>query len=231
MNLDYYIPRSNHVSFHIIGLKYAKALTCMGFEVSIKYLDEAIDPESPVAIIHPLFYLTQNQPGQFLDWLDLLNEKYSFVYGHEVADTTEISSRFANWANHKAIKYLFLPSEFSRMAFAHSGVESKMMIVPHGFCPVESSHKFDFLRDIKSKKALSFVLHESHRKGFDVTLSCLAERPDLFFVVKGPSRPESPLYDIKDNVLIVKKLGFVIAIARSVNGSIFARSFERFSLR
>ncbi|EKD41253.1 MAG: hypothetical protein ACD_73C00790G0001 [uncultured bacterium] len=203
-SLHYYVPENPAVSFHQIGLKYASCLAKLGWDVQTKYMGQGEQAESgELAVLHPLLYLTQKYKDRFSAFLQDLGKKYQFVFGLEVADSTRISDRFVAWANLDLIKGLMLPSAYSLRAFQESGVKTPMAIVPHGFEAASPSDRFDFLKEIKTPKSLSFVINESHRKGWDMVLKGIVAHPDCLFIVKGPLMKDRPFYEKKENILVI----------------------------
>jgi len=139
-------------------------------------------------IVHPLFYTTRKEA------LDFLEKCHRYIIAIEVADTTQISQNYVDYANDDRINAIFLPSQFAINVYRYSGVINRIWHVPHGLDPLydvpkERIHSDNELvlklREDDRIKILTFMLHSSYRKGRDVIIDALKKvEGDFVLVVK-----------------------------------------------
>lgn len=211
-NLTYYRLPQKSISFHLVAEHHILWLKKSGFNVEVRELLfnreilEKLPQNNNTAIIHPLFYYSNWKNISFEEIVDILSSKHDRLIGMEVADSTAISSRFVSWANNKKISKIIVPSSFSKKSFLDSGVTNSVSVVPHGITKVVPSTLFDFLKSERHPKILTFVVGEPYRKGWDLVEKLIVQNPDLLFVVKGPSNPQSKQpYVRQENILLIEQ--------------------------
>ncbi len=208
-SLTYYRVPNPHVSFHGIANHYIAELKNLGFDVTVSDLDFnrtsfQSGKKTDIGLVHPLFYFSAWKDLEFENILGGLKKYHQKLVGLEVADTTAVSNRFVSWANHDLLNGLVVPSHFSKEAFVKSGVVKTITVVPHGVSLTKASDKFDFLKKENGPIALTFVLNEPVRKGFDLFLELSQLFPEVLFVVKGLPGKSQPMIR-EGNVMAIQE--------------------------
>ncbi|MCP8308943.1 MAG: hypothetical protein H3Z54_09660 [archaeon] len=182
-------------AFNRVASEHTNALNNMGFKVRKRGLHEYLvnfehepEPLNDFAIVHPLFFTR-------IEALKWLKKSHRYIVAFEVADTTQISEGYADYANDKRIDAIFLPSTFAMETYKRSGVQNNMCLIPHGVNEVfqkpkdeirTENNKLSRLREDKRTKILYFCLHSEGRKGADVVREALKRigHKDFVLVVK-----------------------------------------------
>jgi len=167
----------NHVASHL-----ASCMKAMGCEVEVRdhhdhlrYFKHKAEWRNDFAIVHPLFHAERKA-------LDYLEKCHRYILSYEVADTTQISSDYVEFANDERIDAIYLPSTFAIESYRRCGVMNRLILLPHG---VSSLYRQDggmtdnptltAIRNDGRIKVLVACLHSGYRKGWDVSLQVLKE--------------------------------------------------------
>lgn len=189
--IAYYRIPDPMISFYLVANHHLASLREMGFRVAVQDLRFPQFSEIPparrsIAVMHPLFYYRNWGGMSFDDLMCWLHQRHEFIFGMEVGDSTSISSRFVQWANHPQVNGIMLPSRCAIEAFRQSGVRTLVGLVPHGVKIHRASDRFLFLRDEKRTKVLTFRSFDFLRKGWDLVFNLIPRFPEALFIIKGP---------------------------------------------
>lgn len=185
--LTYYGVKGS--SFGVVSEHHMEELPKQGWNVHFilmsDMLTRGVGTHDPVGVIHPVFYVFQNDYRH----IGRLKAFHSRVCGFDLADTDALHPNAVAMANHMHL--LMVPSEYSRQVYVNSGVKTRVEVVPHGVGPLFSNPDTAPMPAVPRDgvKVLFFFLHSHSRKGLDIVQSVMSrilrERSDIRLIVKG----------------------------------------------
>jgi|GEM_PF-3331643 len=195
-------------AFNKVASEHTNALNSMGFKVRKRGIHEYLvrfehEPEylNDFAIVHPLFFTR-------IEALKFLKKCHRYIVAFEVADTTQISKDYADYANDKRLDAIFLPSTFAMETYKRSGVQNNIRLIPHGVNGIFQKPKDEVstnnprlmkLREDKRTKILYFALHSVQtRKGGDVVRESLKKLQAKDFVLVVKTFPSPMDFDAEE---------------------------------
>jgi len=219
MNEIYYVyPVFRKGSFHLISKAHIKHLNS---KVKIQEIDESVLDSifwtgSKKILLHPVGYILLGDRVEMfkqrirrLYKLEQVEQVAKRLAGFDTADSDRISNIFVDVLNH--LDFVIVPSKWAMQSYINSGVETDVLVLPHGLNNSFLSNSKEIthesivkLQEIKKKHRVKFVLffllHSEYRKGADLVKKAIAniqqEMDDVVLVVKS-QHPTNYFGDLK----------------------------------
>lgn len=175
-----------NVSFSIVARHHINSMRKMGIRViefDLSQMNTIYWQTRPAVFVHPLFHLFYLQKNNDISRFLKIKERTSMLVGLDVADSDQISYTAVKFANN--FDCIVLPSEHAKRTYLSSGVNTKIVVVPHGVSDIflqdetpEYSRLLDLMTKIRSSSKVVFgtmVRHSEYRKGLDLVTSFFEE--------------------------------------------------------